>query len=272
MLDRGRDEFAPRNYWPYISLAKFWLGGSVGVNVHKVRPLMPAETLYFDVGYGASEGKINIPYRPDTVPGTLGICSIFYEFKPLDSDEMLTADRLEDGKEYEIFLTTYSGLYRYPLHDIVKVGGFFHDTPDIEFITKSREILNIAQEKVPAPKVIDLLMVFAGEKGLAIRQAQIHPNLAKQAYEVFMEFEDDRQAAGFDPGACAAEFDLLLQETFELYKRNRGFQSLRQLEMHAMREGWQASLYAAKEKTGAPSSQVKLPVMVRERPEETWIM
>ena len=272
ILDQGRDGFVPKNYWPYVALTKFWLGGSVGVNVRKVKPLMPTDTLYFDVGYGASEAKINIPYHPNTVPGTLGITSAFYEFKPVDSDAMLTADQLEGGKDYEIFLTTYSGLYRYPLHDIVRVESFFQKTPDIEFITKSREILNIAQEKVPAPQAIDLLMALAKDRGLSIRQAQVFPNLDGQAYEVFVEFDDEEQARACDLDGLAVEFDQLLQERFELYGRNRAFRSLSPLLMHAMRQGWQDSLFAAKADKGIPTSQVKLAVMVTERPDGKWIL
>ena len=121
ILDSGRENFIPRSYWPNLVSARFWLSGSVGVNVAKVRPLLPENTVYYDIGYGASEAKISIPHGPECGYGTLATMSVFYEFVPVEGGEPLTADQLEEGREYELLLTNYGGLYRYMIHDIVKV-------------------------------------------------------------------------------------------------------------------------------------------------------
>ncbi|MCF0226323.1 MAG: GH3 auxin-responsive promoter family protein, partial [Methanobrevibacter sp.] len=38
LLNKGKEFFIPKYYWPYLILAMFWLGGSVGVNVDKLKP------------------------------------------------------------------------------------------------------------------------------------------------------------------------------------------------------------------------------------------
>lgn len=270
LLSKGREFFIPKYYWPYHMIANFWLSGSVGVNVSKIRPYFDDDVLYFDIGYGASEGKLNIPMAKDVSFGTLAITSIFYEFIPIGSDEILTADELEDGGEYEILLTNYAGLYRYPLHDIVKVNGFLGNTPNIEFLSKSREILNIAQEKVPASLVLDYLNKFLADKKYVLRQAQIYPNNPKLRYDIFVECEDEIE--NLDLLSLSKFFDELLREKLELYDRNRKFESLNQLKIYLMKQGWQSYLYDLKEQNGAPKAQIKLDSLIKEKPEKEWIV
>ncbi|MDV4151112.1 GH3 auxin-responsive promoter family protein [Clostridium sp. AL.422] len=102
--------------------------------------------------YAATEGIIGInPYgkniRYVIIPDT-----VFYEF--ISSEELskknpttLCADELELGKSYELVITTYSGLYRYRLGDVIKVVGFYNNSPEIEFLYRRNQILNMVSEK-----------------------------------------------------------------------------------------------------------------------------
>ena len=269
ILDSGRENFTPRNYWPNLLAARFWLSGSVGVNVPRVRPLLPEGTVLFDMGYGASEARINIPRTPGSGSGTLATFSAFYEFIPVGGDEVLTADQLEAGGQYELIVTNYSGLYRYRLNDIIVVRGFDGDTPDIEFLTKSREILNIAQEKVPASGVLECVGRMAGELGFGVRQAQVRENLEAQAYDVYIELEGRTDV----PTAEMSErLDGLLRGSYDLYDRNRMFGSLNGPIVTIMRDGWQESMFAEREAQGAPRSQIKLDARAMSVPDERWVL
>lgn len=269
ILDSGRENFTPRNYWPNLLAARFWLSGSVGVNVPRVKPLLPEGTVLFDMGYGASEARINIPRTPGSGSGTLATFSAFYEFIPVGGDEVLTADQLEAGGQYELIVTNYSGLYRYRLNDIIVVRGFDGDTPDIEFLTKSREILNIAQEKVPASGVLECVGRMAAELGFGVRQTQVRENLETQAYDVYIEPEGRTDV----PTAEMSErLDGLLRGSYDLYDRNRMFGSLNGPIVTIMRDGWQESMFAEREAQGAPRSQIKLDARAMSVPDERWVL
>lgn len=265
ILDEGRGSFVPARYWPYLISAGFWLSGSAGTGVERLRPLLGDGVVFFDVGYGASEAKINIPMEPGVGYGPLAIASAFYEFIPAGGGDVLTADQLEDGKDYEILLTTYSGLYRYNLHDLVRVRGFTGDTPNIEFISKTREILNIAQEKVPAPALIEKVSEYLSSNGAVVRQAQVWPDLDGLRYELFVEPESG------DPVRASEGLDDFICREFPMYGRNRGFGALAPMAVHRMRGGWQDSLYSEREASGAPPSQVKLDALAKKRPDESWM-
>ncbi len=265
ILDEGRDRFVPARYWPHLISAGFWLSGSAGAGVERLRPLLGDGVVFFDVGYGASEAKINIPMEAGVGYGPLAIASAFYEFIPAGGGDVLRADQLEDGRDYEILLTTYSGLYRYNLHDLVRVRGFTGDTPNIEFITKTREILNLAQEKVPAPALIEKVTAYLSSKGVAVRQAQVWPDQEGLRYELFIEPESG------DPVSASEGLDDHICREFPMYGRNRGFGALAPMLVHRMRDGWQDSLYSEREASGAPPSQVKLDALAKGRPDESWM-
>ncbi|MDC4238788.1 GH3 auxin-responsive promoter family protein [Clostridium tertium] len=102
--------------------------------------------------YAASEGIIGMnPYvksiRYVIIPDT-----VFYEFIPseeLNKNNPMTfcADELEIGKSYELVITTYTGLYRYRLGDVIKVIGFYNNSPEIEFLYRRNQVLNMVSEK-----------------------------------------------------------------------------------------------------------------------------
>jgi hypothetical protein len=61
---------------------------------------------------------------------------------------LLLAHQLKNGEEYYVILTTPAGLYRYNIDDIVRVSGFFNNTPVIEFVQKGSMVSSVTGEKV----------------------------------------------------------------------------------------------------------------------------
>ena len=49
---------------------------------------------------------------------------------------VLAAHEVEEGRNYFILPTTAFGLYRYHIHDVVRVTGFHNGTPLVEFLSK----------------------------------------------------------------------------------------------------------------------------------------
>lgn len=114
--------------------------------------------------YAASEGTIGInPYaskiRYVVIPDT-----IFYEFIPIEELEKknpitLCSDDLEIGKSYELVITTYAGLYRYRLGDVVKVVDFYNNFPEIEFLYRINQVLNMVSEKTTEDHLTEAIKI-----------------------------------------------------------------------------------------------------------------
>src|SRR5262249_30169694 len=142
----------PKDYWPKDLVIGNWMGGSVGAYLRHY-PKYFGDTPVRDVGLIASEGRMTIPWNDGTPSGILDVTSHFFEFIPEEEGDskqptVLGAHELQVGKTYYILLTTDYGLYRYNIYDVVRVTGFFNQTPMLEFLSKGSHFANITGEKL----------------------------------------------------------------------------------------------------------------------------
>ncbi|KAI9113454.1 hypothetical protein K1719_015381 [Acacia pycnantha] len=75
----------------------------------------------------------------------------YFEFLPLDDsssspDPADLAD-VEVGKEYEVVVTTYAGLCRYRVGDVLRVTGFHNSAPEFQFVGRRNVLLSIDLDK-----------------------------------------------------------------------------------------------------------------------------
>ncbi|XP_010279228.1 PREDICTED: probable indole-3-acetic acid-amido synthetase GH3.6 [Nelumbo nucifera] len=68
----------------------------------------------------------------------------YFEFLPFDlagnhgaAEETVDISGVEIGKMYEVVVTTYRGLYRFRLGDIVRVLGFHNLSPELEYVMRA---------------------------------------------------------------------------------------------------------------------------------------
>lgn len=248
---RQKQEFIPRYYWPYLSGCLFWLSGKIGQQVQELTPYVPEGTAFWDVGYGSSEAKINIPVEAGCGNGTLATFACFFEFMRVSDGQIFCAWEVEVNEIYVLLLTTYAGLYRYNLHDIVRVDGFTGTTPKVTFVLRQGDILSIGQEKFPADLLCQLV-----EQIVDIRLCQIWLNFDAHRYELYLELEakETRLAA-----ELALVIDEYLQQQFEAYGRYRQYGVIEPLAVHLMTCGRLEQLL---EKT------VKIPMVLKEPMED----
>ncbi|XP_021375925.1 GH3 domain-containing protein-like isoform X2 [Mizuhopecten yessoensis] len=104
--------------------------------------------------YAASEGLLGINIWPHERPSQylLSPRSMFFEFIPVEKSdenqpETYFIDQVEKGQEYELVITTASGLLRYRFGDVVKVVDFYNQCPIIEFMYRQGQLLNVRGEK-----------------------------------------------------------------------------------------------------------------------------
>ncbi len=150
---RRTGALCPKDIWlPEQTLIGTWTGGSVGPYLRQL-PKYYGNTHLRDLGLVASEGRFTIPIEDGSASGVLDIGSHYFEFIPegeADSKNptVLGAHELVEGGHYFILPTTDYGLYRYDIRDLVKVTGFFHKTPLLQFLGKGSHFANLTGEKL----------------------------------------------------------------------------------------------------------------------------
>ncbi|WMV48834.1 hypothetical protein MTR67_042219 [Solanum verrucosum] len=121
--------------------------------------------------YGSSECSFGINLNPLCKPSEVSYMLIptmgYFEFLPMNrsnefidsisistplnekDEQQLVVDLVDVkiGQEYELVVTTYSGLYRYRVGDVLRVAGYKNNTPQFNFIRRENVILSIDFDK-----------------------------------------------------------------------------------------------------------------------------
>ncbi|EXB28722.1 hypothetical protein L484_009408 [Morus notabilis] len=112
--------------------------------------------------YASSECYFGLNLKPMCDPSEVSYTIMpnmaFFEFMPHDdhSSPPLSRDNppslvdmadVEVGKEYELVITTYAGLCRYRVGDILQVTGFHNSAPQFRFVRRKNVLLSIDSDK-----------------------------------------------------------------------------------------------------------------------------
>lgn len=123
------------------------------------------DTPHYYLGYCASECYMGMPVGEDDFRYVLLPRNAFYEFLPVKEEpsgeapqgqqrlseaymQTYLPEEVEAGQSYEVAITNYSGLYRYRMGDVVKVAGFYGESPLLQFAYRRNQALNLAGEKM----------------------------------------------------------------------------------------------------------------------------
>lgn len=165
--EKGKLEIA--DLWPNFGFVICWLSSSVGRFAKEYRDLFPENTLFMDAGYGSSEGKFNVPTQPNSPKGLPVVYGFFFEFLPLDGGDTVTLDETVDGKLYELIITSYSGFYRYNMHDLVVLSTNDEGLKEIEFIGKTKDKISLDDKTLYAGELTKYIEAFEAANDTFIR-------------------------------------------------------------------------------------------------------
>jgi hypothetical protein len=116
--------------WPELALISAWDSSTSATWAHELRDLFP-HVSFQGKGLWATEGVVTIPFE-EKYP--LAFMSHFFEFRLLESGQILPSWKLQTGQRVQPILTTGSGLWRYQLQDQLEVDGFMNEVPCLRFI------------------------------------------------------------------------------------------------------------------------------------------
>ncbi|XAR52888.1 hypothetical protein NMG60_11021211 [Bertholletia excelsa] len=98
--------------------------------------------------------NLNPMCKPSEVSYTIMPNMAYFEFLPHEPDspcstqaKLVDLADVEVGKDYELVITTYAGLYRYRVGDILRVAGFHNSGPQFHFVRRKNVLLSIDSDK-----------------------------------------------------------------------------------------------------------------------------
>ncbi|XP_068660422.1 probable indole-3-acetic acid-amido synthetase GH3.6 [Aristolochia californica] len=256
--------------WPNLRYVSCVLTGSMQQYYPKLRyyagdvPLLGGD-------YFASECAIAINLDrlkpPKTTRFVMIPNSAYFEFLPFDlatqevGKETADISSVEVGKIYEVVVTTYRGLFRYRLGDVVKVVGFYNAAPEIEFVTRiPKGAHEYATEREVMLAVENLQAKLKDRTGVDIIEFTSCWEIESTTKHlvIFVELNWVCESVVLQ-GLCASVESFL----GDLYKAKRTDGKLGPLKISVVRTGSFDVLEKVALDDGAPASQYKLPKVLR---------
>ncbi|CAM0880462.1 unnamed protein product [Alopecurus aequalis] len=266
--------------WPNAKYVYGIMTGSMEHYVKKLRhyagglPLVAAE-------YGASEGWIGANVEPAVPPECATFTVLpdiaYFEFIPLrpashddafcgayGEAEPVGLTDVAVGEHYEVVMTTFAGLYRYRLGDVVQVAGFHNATPKLKFVCRRNLMLSINIDK-NSEQDLQLAVDTAAAKFLAAEKLEVvdytsHADISLDPGHYIIFFELNAAAADASADAlqgCCDELDRAFADPGYVGSRRSG--AIGPLELRVLQRGTFQKVLRHYLSLGSPVSQFKSP-------------
>ncbi len=172
---------------------KVYLHGGVNFTPYKdvFKEIFDDRDLIFLESYNATEGFFAYQDSPLSEDLLLNIdADIFYEFRAVETKEVVPLEEVEIGKDYSLIITTSSGLYRYAMGDVLR----FTSLRPFKFkiVGRDKEYINVFGEDLLLNHVYSALQDVKQEIDFEIEDFIIVPKFidtqSKGRHEWLIEF------------------------------------------------------------------------------------
>ncbi|KAH0463742.1 hypothetical protein IEQ34_006528 [Dendrobium chrysotoxum] len=250
----------------YIPTLQFYSGG-----------LPMASTMY-----ASSECYFGLNLKPMCPPDEICYTIMpnmgYFEFLPIsgDGEEIVDLAGVEVGKEYELVVTTYAGLYRYRVGDVLQVNGFHNSAPQFKFLRRKNVVLSIESDKTDEAELQRAVeraaaVLEAAAAGPSVVEYTAHActDTIPGHYVIYWELlwrrkEEEEKVEGEVMEKCCLEME---EEMNSVYRQSRvADRSIGPLEIRVVRTGTFLELMDYAISRGASINQYKVPRCVNFKP------
>lgn len=161
-----------KKIWPSLKYLRVIGGKMFQLYTDRIKVYADQLPIHF-FAYAASESYLGVAEKmncPDAY--TLLADTCFYEFLPSEERREkedarpLAMWEVETGKQYELVITTLSGLYRYHLGDVVEIVGWKGKAPVVRICGRIGQGLNLADENMNVSQLETAVREFGREMGI----------------------------------------------------------------------------------------------------------
>ncbi|KAK4745821.1 hypothetical protein SAY87_012133 [Trapa incisa] len=265
----------------YISTLDYYSGG-----LPLVCTMYASSECYFGI-------NLNPMCQPSDVAYTIIPTMAYFEFLPVNRNnstgrvnsplttELVDLADVRLGQEYELVVTTYAGLYRYRVGDVLRVAGFKNKAPQFNFICRKNVALSIDSDKtdeVELQQAVGKALNHLASFGATVAEYTSYADTATIPghYVLFWEIvdggdcvglKDDRSSAAIPPSVFE-DCCLAVEESLNsVYRQGRASdKSIGPLEIRVVEPGTFDKLMDCAISYGASINQYKTPRCVKFEP------
>jgi len=215
----------PKHYWPNMQVVNVWFCGNTRIYFEKIRDSFPPDCVFHEFSYVASECKAGVVLKSNSQDTVLFGHKSYFEFIP-ESDienpnpKILQAHELKEGQRYGMLVTTCSGLYRYNMHDLLEITGYYNQFPFLKFIQKVNGTISLTGEKLHERQFIEAVHEVEKKTGKIAHFFVGFADPQKSNYKFYFEFADQNISVT-EAEEFTTYLDNCLQEYNPEYKEKR---------------------------------------------------
>ncbi|CAA0397789.1 putative GH3 family protein [Arabidopsis thaliana] len=232
--------------------------------------------------YASSESYFGINLKPMCKPSEVSYTIMpnmaYFEFLPhnhdgdgaaeasLDETSLVELANVEVGKEYELVITTYAGLCRYRVGDILRVTGFHNSAPQFKFIRRKNVLLSIESDKTDEAelqKAVENASRLFAEQGTRVIEytSYAETKTIPGHYVIYWELLGRDQSNALISEEVMAKCCLEMEESLNsVYRQSRvADKSIGPLEIRVVQNGTFEELMDYAISRGASINQYKVP-------------
>ncbi|XP_054808307.1 probable indole-3-acetic acid-amido synthetase GH3.1 [Prosopis cineraria] len=200
----------------------------------------------------------------------------YFEFLPLDdksSSDPVDLTDVEVGKQYELVVTTYAGLCRYRVGDILRVTRFHNSAPEFQFVGRRNVLLSIDLDKTDEAelqKAVDNASLLLKEFNTSVVEYTSYADTksAPGHYVIYWELLTKDDPSVWPTDEALNRCCLVMEESLNaMYRQGRvADRSIGPLEIRVVKNGTFEELMDYAISRGASISQYKAPRCVSSTP------
>ncbi|XP_019084183.1 PREDICTED: indole-3-acetic acid-amido synthetase GH3.17-like [Camelina sativa] len=235
--------------------------------------------------YGGSECFVGVNVNPLSKPSDVSYTIIpsmgYFEFLEVEKDQRTCHDPVKNlvvvdlvdvkiGHDYELVVTTFSGLYRYRVGDVLRITGFHNNAPKFRFVGRHNVVLSIGMDKTYEE---DLLKAVKNAKLLLEPYDLMVMDFTSRAdlssfpghYVLYWELGSKTKDAKLEPDPnFLEECCFTIEKSFDtVYRKERKYdKNIGPLEIKVVKSGTFDELMNFAVSRGSSVSQYKTPISV----------
>ncbi|XP_073157247.1 indole-3-acetic acid-amido synthetase GH3.6-like [Henckelia pumila] len=232
--------------------------------------------------YGSSECFFGINLNPLCKPSDVSYTFIptmaYFEFSPVNKNDGEEHEELVDlvdvklGQEYEVVVTTYAGLYRYRVGDVLRVAGFKNNAPQFNFVCRKNVILSIDSDKTDETEIQNAVAKAASHLipfNLSVADYTSYADTTQVPghYVLYWELSQIGSSSNSVPPIVFQNCCFTIEESLaSTYRQHRNSKVISNLEIRIVEAGTFDKLMDHAISLGSSNNQYKTPRCVKSEP------
>ena len=200
-FSKGFDSTIFKRIWPNLSSVEAIWAGNFSSYTRKIQEYTGRSLPFYTAAYSSSEGVFAVARHPYDQYYVMVPDSCFFEFIPVNEQnpeyqssnpKTILIDEVQEGKDYELVITNQSGFYRYRMGDVIRVVGFYNESPMIIFKYRVKNIISIVGEHFTEDNLFSAIKEFERRTDINVIDYCMYPNrdITPVCYTIMIETDE----------------------------------------------------------------------------------